>query len=248
MNKIFKKYAFTVAEVLITLSIIGIVTSFIIPKVKLKYQEIVTVSKVRKTYSVLNSSYQVAIRKYGSPKYWGLKVGKIDLDNNVSTFEDNEKFFLYLLEGLNYEYVKDKIPPQATNYLNNEDYSISNSDGFERQPLFRLVDGVVFFHSWYNSSGCTAWGINSCGDFSIDINGAEGPNILGIDQFEFFYTESAIVPMGYSNHINKGGSSRTVESHCRPKDKVSGNGYGCAAWVVEKGTMPWLYGKQASWN
>ena len=26
------------------------------------------------------------------------------------------------------------------------------------------------------------------------------------------------------------------------------NGYGCAAWAIEKGTMPWLYGKQPKWN
>ena len=145
MNKIFKKYAFTVAEVLITLSVIGIVTSFIIPKVKLKYQEIITVSKVRKTYSVLNSSYQVAIRKYGSPKYWGMASGVHDTTTNVATFDGNEFFFSRLLEGLKYEDVRNTLPPQPTNYLNNADRAIVNPDGFERQPLFRLSDGTTFF-------------------------------------------------------------------------------------------------------
>lgn len=238
--------ALTIAEVLITLVLLGIISACVLPAVKINVQEKTMVTKLRRSYTLLNNSFQSAVAKYGSPKYWGLTPGRLDVDTNVAVFEDNEKFFHRLFEGLKYEYVKNTLPPQPTNYLNNEDYAIINPDGFERQPLFRLNDGTTVFHSWYNSGGCKSWSINACGDFAIDINGADAPNVLGIDQFEFFYTESAIIPIGYPNHIN-GKDIRTAETHCNPKEKILRNGYGCAAWVIEKGTMPWLKGIQPKW-
>ncbi|MCM1339796.1 MAG: type II secretion system GspH family protein [Muribaculaceae bacterium] len=51
MNK--TNFAFTLAEVLITLGIIGVVAAMTIPGLMSKYREIVTVSKVKETYSIL---------------------------------------------------------------------------------------------------------------------------------------------------------------------------------------------------
>ncbi len=236
---------------------IGVVASFLIPKIKLKYQEVTTVAKVRNVYSLLNASYQQAIRKYGPLKYWGLAEGSWELGDNNTTnnddtafFSDAEKLYSRLLDGLNAENVSKVLPLQATNYMGNEDKTFKVTDGFELQPLYRLPDGTTFFQSWIQKSDCS-WGINSnfliCGDFRADVNGAAPPNIVGIDQFQFWITSNSIVPMGYPN------DSRSVETHCLV-DKASittknhRNGYGCAAWVIEKGTMPWLYGKQPKWD
>ena len=48
--------AFTLAEVLITLGVIGVVAAMTMPTVIKKYQEQVTVNKVKKIYSTLKMS------------------------------------------------------------------------------------------------------------------------------------------------------------------------------------------------
>lgn len=51
-----KKKAFTLAEVLITLGIIGVVAAITMPVLINKYQEIVTVTKVKKFYSLMSQA------------------------------------------------------------------------------------------------------------------------------------------------------------------------------------------------
>lgn len=55
MNK-----GFTLAEVLITLGIIGVVAALTIPTVVNKYREQATMAKVKKAYSIINQAYQKA--------------------------------------------------------------------------------------------------------------------------------------------------------------------------------------------
>ena len=57
------KKAFTVAEVLITLAVIGVVASLVVPMIKLKYQEMTTVAKLRRVYSLMNSSFNQVVLK-----------------------------------------------------------------------------------------------------------------------------------------------------------------------------------------
>ena len=53
MEKFMNKRAFTLAEVLITLGIIGVVAAMTLPTLLNKYQEVVTVNKVKKFYFAL---------------------------------------------------------------------------------------------------------------------------------------------------------------------------------------------------
>ena len=62
--------AFTLAEVLITLGIIGIVAAMTLPSIIEKYQEKVTVSKVRKMYALLQEAYLRVENKYGPASSW----------------------------------------------------------------------------------------------------------------------------------------------------------------------------------
>ena len=61
MNTYRKQNAFTLAEVLVTLAIIGVVTALTIPSVIARYQEKQTVAAVRKFYSEASDAYNRAI-------------------------------------------------------------------------------------------------------------------------------------------------------------------------------------------
>ena len=66
----FFNRAFTLAEVLVTLSIIGIVSAMTIPTLHQRQTEKVTVNKVKKFYSTLNQSFQKAIVENGESDNW----------------------------------------------------------------------------------------------------------------------------------------------------------------------------------
>src|SRR5574344_1167569 len=78
-----KLIGFTLAEVLITLGIIGVVAALTIPTLINSYQEKANVSKFLKTYAVLNQAYLMATNEYGPIEDWGIQktdTGEVDED------------------------------------------------------------------------------------------------------------------------------------------------------------------------
>ena len=61
LNDFKKKIAFTLAEVLITLGIIGVVAAMTIPTLIADYQEKVTVTKFKWVYSTLANAFTMAL-------------------------------------------------------------------------------------------------------------------------------------------------------------------------------------------
>ena len=59
-----EKFAFTLAEVLITLGIIGIVSAMTIPTLINNYQKKVTVTRLQQTYSMLNQALNCLIKHF----------------------------------------------------------------------------------------------------------------------------------------------------------------------------------------
>ena len=83
----FRKYneGFTLAEVLITLGIIGIVAAMTLPAVIADSRKEATAAKVKKFYNTINNALQFAIAEYGDVELW---MG----EPKDSTYEENVKF------------------------------------------------------------------------------------------------------------------------------------------------------------
>ena len=81
-NLSFCKYAFTLAEVLITIAIIGIVAILTIPGMIAKYQKFVVETRLKKAYVTFTQAIQLAIAEYGSPKYWDYPNTGDEAENN----------------------------------------------------------------------------------------------------------------------------------------------------------------------
>ena len=64
------KKGFTLAEVLITLGVIGVVAALTIPGLLGRYNEKSTVSRLKKVNSVLNQAFMLAVEKYGPIENW----------------------------------------------------------------------------------------------------------------------------------------------------------------------------------
>lgn len=67
---LLKTPAFTLAEVLITLGIIGIVAAMTLPTLIMNHRKQVTVNKVKKFYTVMSQATNSAIAEYGSMEDW----------------------------------------------------------------------------------------------------------------------------------------------------------------------------------
>ena len=65
-----KRFGFTLAEVLITLGIIGIIAALTIPGLIAGWQKKVVVNKLKHSYSVLSNAFLQASQVHGDPTEW----------------------------------------------------------------------------------------------------------------------------------------------------------------------------------
>ena len=67
---LFKKCAFTLAEVLITLGIIGVVAALTLPSLIQAHKRVEVAAKLKQIYSVMNQAILMSERDNGSKEYW----------------------------------------------------------------------------------------------------------------------------------------------------------------------------------
>lgn len=228
--------AFTLAEILITLGIIGVVAAMTIPTIIQKQQEAATVSSLKKAYSILSSAYTRSVQDNGTPELWGittdisplsitmlepyLRTIKVCIGNNVGCF------------------------PLGVSYI---DLSGTRNDGVYASLQFskmRLADGsTIMGLAWNLSTPCSMPegpnGLKACARYYVDVNGNKAPNRIGIDTFKFYLTTKGIVPAGTPEE-------GTFDTGC--KDKSTADGWGCAAWVIYNGNLDYLHCSNLSWT
>ena len=92
--------AFTLAEVLITLGIIGVVAAMTLSAVVQKYRNHVVETRLQKFYTTFNQAIKMAEVKYGDKKDWYIDASGIEVDEDgnpiLSTSEIDRWFNKYL--------------------------------------------------------------------------------------------------------------------------------------------------------
>lgn len=80
--------AFTLAEVLITLGIIGIIAAMTIPALVGKYQKIAHVNQMKNTYTIISNAFLMSQQDYGDPTDWdwGTSKSRQNLLRIVNTY------------------------------------------------------------------------------------------------------------------------------------------------------------------
>ncbi len=69
----YGRLAFTLAEVLITLAVIGVVAALTIPSVVRNYQKTQAVTQLKKAYSTIANTTNLAVAEYGPVETWEMK-------------------------------------------------------------------------------------------------------------------------------------------------------------------------------
>ena len=251
--------AFTLAEVLITLGIIGVVAAMTMPTLLAKYQEKVTVTRLKKVYSILSQAYLRAQEEYGTVDNWGFTEDSdytTDPDTGENTFNEavttnSELFYSILTKYMN---VASKCYPtketcKITNVyrLNGSQHTGGENSTASYTPIIKLSDGTVLTGGWidFSNAACRNGKKGYCGNFNVDINGTETPpNTLGRDVFYFKITKAGIYPHGGPDDD----ATHSFPANCNLTSTASSNGYGCTAWVIHNENMDYLHCDDLSWD
>ena len=179
--KILTKYSgFTLAEVLITLGVIGVVAAMTLPTLIQNYQKQVTVTQLKKAYSEFSQAIQKAEVEHGLMETWDFNA--TNFNNNYA--EQNKNFGEnYLLPHI--KTVKQCIPTSnecwADDIVNLNKQSLATEYGTNNlagASSFITASGYSAYY-WLHTNGTGMW-------YYVDINGnKKGPNQIGRDIFAF---------------------------------------------------------------
>lgn len=230
----YKCKAFTLAEVLITLAIIGVVAALTIPTVISNYQERQTITALKKFYTEVSQAYARAQVNNATPDTWDWGVGgsSADADKIIDILAP------YLKITKRCGSSSGCFSPNTYKTLNKNVDWWGPSGGTYASA--QLANGLAF---WVYTQGgkCTTKMGNTkelssiCGNIGVDLNGFKKPNQLGRDTFYFFFTKYNVIPMG-----TKDDTTIVLSTHCRTSSQNTQNGYACAAWIISKDNMDYL--------
>ena len=200
LNDFTKKAAFTLAEVLITLGIIGVVAAMTIPTLISKYQDKVLENHFKKSYAMLNQALLSAQSQFGYLPRCYYEYGSPTSAISQDCGELTDKFLASLkivkvCDGNSYEQgcipeyrgVDDILKEEHEDDEDYDeeywqDYANRNCGGFNTSSIrninksYVLSDGTIIF--FYDNAGCKIIG--------LDINGKKGPNKWGYDLFSLY--------------------------------------------------------------
>ncbi len=226
-----KKTAFTLAEVLITLGIIGIVAAMTIPTLISNYQKKITVSKLQKAHSTLSNMTKLLYAD-----------GVYNVFSGTVSSERTEQFFnSYVLPYFKSPVVyKDRVCPYTGTTEDCFPFKYPNNDVVNSNVktiwnygriYFTTSDKTSYFMSIMNyvnpdapdadrvyKTSPTVW---------VDLNGTDGPNTVGKDVF-YFKTDFS-TGMVYSNCASK--NYEYINREC----SRDGQGLCCAAKIMLDG-------------
>ena len=152
------KAAFTLAEVLITLGIIGIVAAMTLPTLIQKYKKHEVETRLKQSYSILGNIVNRAQADYGDIHGWDWSL---DLDDFCDLY-----IMPYVQKTMHKDYNN-----KSTNPIVSSEYKLSLNNGTS-WTLTRFY--VPRTHYIYYIQ------------VTVDINGNKKPNAQGKDQFNFY--------------------------------------------------------------
>lgn len=225
-NRLFThKCAFTLAEVLITLGIIGVVAAMTIPTLMSNYRKKQLETQIKANYSLVQQaikfadyddvSYDMAIKDGSDASIQEWYDSFLSKHLKVEQFCSNAKSGCWHKKGI----VKDLLG-------NAPRYEFDNGIG-GNIVNFKLANGAFFNVDGNTAEDMKSFGIDSTSDgltFYFDANGDKKPNQFGKDIYIMVWTDKGLVPAGYNR------TKAEVDANC-----LRGDGYFCLQKVISEG-------------
>ena len=242
--KIFrKKYAFTIAEVLISLTIIGTLATFSLPSLMLSYKKHTTAVALKDTYRELNSAIGNLSVKEGCAgnlvckdllTNFGQKLSSQYHLNKLCNNETGNCWNQRVYTNINNNIQNTGGEPIFINYN-----AIGESFVDEKERIFNIqitnpnCDGNISEDFSENDRVPQNHKLkNVCGFIVVDLDGNKTINTYGVDVFLFILTNtrnSYLYPFGGKYH-NQYWKTHNI---CQPENNFY-NGRSCAGRIMEE--------------
>ena len=210
-HKRLSKKGFTLAEVLITLGIVGVVAAITLPSISAKIQKNMLVEQLKTFYSSFTNAINLYMYKGGYEDF----SQTIFADSSVS-FEDKKEHFIS-------EVLEKNLQGKRTNVTIKEAY-------------FKGGTSINLTYDYVTSKGSlikfdkSLW--NSLFTIYFDTNGTKGPNRIGLDTFRFYFYNSS-APKQASEKDNDYACPQCGDSCVTTQNSLTG--YGCWARIMREG-------------
>jgi len=191
MNEKHFNLAFNLAEILITLTIIGVITVITIPQLIQKIQEWTWKQTWKKEYSTIVQAYERVKQDNGGDlsEYFSTTVYRmpkqiaINMGNYLSIIKTCAGFYSDNTS------VCDSMPLTSfTNTYKDLSGAYFNQVAFSCGQYILADGSYIYFRTYNKVNYFTAW---------VDVNGfAKGPNIAGKDLFGLIISPDKAMPMG----------------------------------------------------
>ena len=227
---------FTLAEVLVTLGIIGVVSAMTVPSLMQNHQRKTYVTQLHKVYN----EFSQAFLRYQNDK------NALDLNEAGLTSLDNIESFMSDYFNLLQNCTPDDTPCISDSYKNINGVALSTCNYWGAScgsPCYSLASGAGICIERLGQHSVTVDGKNiPYGHITIDINGTKGPNIAGRDLFFVTYypdgsiDEDGIPPICKTNNKCIGGTSaQNVRENYGKNCASSAEAKGCFGLLLNSG-------------
>lgn len=227
-TKLPQYIAFTIAELLIVIGIIGLIAEMTIPNLVNNYQKKVYVTQLQKSYSTLSSGFKQILASTGCSDLPCTGIIYASSDTTIDGVESSGAFSILK-----------KCYATQTGCHDKMIYSLNGGPAWVPSDYYSILvfkDGSIVGLSGLNTkcnvSNGTNQYANTCGTYNfIDVNGTKPPNMFGRDVFRFYITlYGNILPAGSQNDSKWQHWGSASSYNC-----INGDGQACFERILEDG-------------
>lgn len=222
-----RRYGFTLAEVLITLGIIGVIAAVTLPGLMADTSSAQVGPKLAKAVSMFEQGNESLLNAYSVDSI--VDTGLFDDDTTAGTYGDALSNHIKISP---FTYPED-VDQEAAD--DSASASCEVGAAFADGTPFVSKDGMIYVIN-YSADDMVA-GVPAhkqrIGNVYVDINGFKKPNALGSDIFVFsFWNDGSLKPVGGSNWAGVNADACTWQETC-PNDAVASDYRACTGSVFE---------------
>lgn len=229
MKKIDKrKIAFTLVEVLVTLGIVGVISTLTIPNIISNYQKKVYVAQLQKVHNQVLNAIEAILADEEADSLYETSIHCSNDSYDDEVFElchqrtgDFLKKYFKVAKDCGNDLTDRKCLSET---YKNLDGSVSSVETYKRDPYTVVLNtgSVLSVGFSYDSSPFGVF---------VDLNGKTGPNIVGRDAFYFQVNHLGKVGESFDSDENQKSIHSSINCPSNPQQY----GLGCFNKIIQDG-------------
>lgn len=235
------KKGFTLTELLITMTIVGVVAALSAPWIMMNNRNAANAAKLGTVMSDLeNALTSMVIQE------------NVDSINETTAWKNISSTSTFINSLGKYIAISTPSVNSYTHFLLSNGFKKGSATTISG-TLYQLKNGAYIYVSSNSSTDSADAKQNiggnlgaKCGTIIIDVNGTKSPNVVGRDTFKFFVNaDGSLYPLGgkdvsiyETGSATKGYWNNNSSTYACTSSKIGTSGYGCTARVIEENFKP----------